>query len=121
MKILTQIPAYLIAFLFIFSSAVFFFKLMDTPPMTGDFAIFSNLMTNSGYMTLVKVFEIITSILLIFPKTRALGYVFAMPIVLNILFTEILIAHQPGIGILMVALAGFGLYINKAKFMAIIN
>lgn len=121
MKIVKQIPAFFIAFMFLFSSAVFFFKLMETPPMTGDLATFSNLMSNSGYMAIVKVFEIITAILLIFPKTRALGYVFAMPIVLNILFTEICIAHQPGIGILMVALAAIGLYLNKEKYMPIID
>ncbi len=121
MKILKLLPAFIIAFLFLFSSAVFFFKFMETPPMTGDFATFSNLMANSGYMGMVKVCEIITAILLIFPKTRALGYVFAMPIVLNILFTEVFIAHQPGIGILLVALAGVGIYLNKDKFDAIIG
>ncbi len=121
MKILSQIPAYLIAFLFLFSSAVHFFHIIEVPPMTGDIATYSNLMINTGYMNIVKVCEIITAILLIMPKTRALGYVFAMPIVLNILFSEIFIAHQPSIGILLTALAGIGLYLNKEKFSGIIG
>jgi hypothetical protein len=89
--------------------------------MEGDIAIFNDLFGKSGYMSTIKVFEIITAVLLIMPKTRALGYVFAMPIVLNILFMEIFIAKQPGIGIVMVLLAGIGLYLNKEKFMGIIN
>lgn len=121
MKILKLIPAFIIAFLFLFSSAVFFFKFIETPPMTGDFATFSNLMANSGYMAMVKICEIIVALLLIFPKTRALGYVIAMPIVLNILFTEIFIAGQPGIGVLLVILAAVGIYLNKDKFANVIG
>lgn len=121
MKILKQIPAFIIAFLFLFSSAVFFFKFMETPPMTGDVATFSNLLDASGYMAMVKICEILTAILLIFPKTRTLGYVIAMPIVLNILFFEIFIASQPGIGVLLTILAAVGIYLNKDKFANLIG
>ncbi len=121
MKILKQIPAFLIAFLFLFSSAVFFFKFMPIPRMEGDTATFMNLFGNTGYMSTIKVLEVITAILLIMPKTRALGYVFAMPIVLNILFMEIFIANQPAIGLALVILAGIGLYLNKEKFISIVS
>jgi putative oxidoreductase len=120
MKIVKLLPAFIIAFLFLFSSAVYFFKFIPTPPMEGDIAIFNKLFGDSGYMAMIKVLEIITAILLILPKTRALGYVFAMPIVLNILFMEIFIAKQPGIGIVLVILAGIGLYLNKEKFESIL-
>lgn len=121
MKILKKIPAFIIAFLFLFSSAVFFFKFIPIPPMKGDIAIFNDLFNESGYMSAIKVLEVITAILLIMPKTRAMGYVCAMPIVLNILFFEVFIQNQPGIGIVMVLLAGIGLYLNREKFMSIVG
>ena len=121
MKIVKLLPAFIIAFLFLFSSAVFFFKFVPIPPMEGNLAIFNKLFEESGYMAIVKVFEIITAILLLIPKTRAFGYILAMPIVLNILIMEITIAKQPGIGILLVILASIGLYLNKEKFANIIS
>ena len=121
MKILKQIPTYLLAFVYIFFGALFFLKLMPAQPVMSANAItYSTLLYTTGFLTLVKVFEIAFGILLIIPKTKALGLLLIAPISVNILLFEIFLAKQPGIGILMVLLNAIAIYQNKEKYNSIL-
>jgi hypothetical protein len=88
--------------------------------MTGDTAVFSDLFMRTGFMALVKVLEVIFTLLLLYKPTRALALLLIAPITINILLFELLIAHQPGIGILMVLLNAIAIYQNRKKYLGII-
>lgn len=115
MKLLPNIPTYLIAFMYLFSSFMFFFPLMEMPAMTGNQAVFMNLFATTGYMAVVKIFEIIGAVLLLVPAKRALGSLILAPIAVNIVLFELIIAHQPGVGIIMLILQSIVLYQERHK------
>jgi putative oxidoreductase len=121
MKIVKQIPAFLLAFLFLFGGLNHFFNFVPNPPMTGEPLAFMELFGKSGYMTVIKICEVLFGLLLLIPKTRALGYILIAPIAVNILIFELHIAHAPGIGIALVALTALGIYFNKEKYMGILS
>jgi putative oxidoreductase len=121
MKILTQIPAYLLGALFVFGGAAYLFHLVPDQPMTGDSETFMKLFAGTGYMTTIKVLELIIGLLLFIPKTRALAFILLAPIAVNILLFELHIAHAPGIGVAVVVLNAIGIYLNRDKYMSIIS
>ncbi len=121
MKIAKQIPAYLLAFVFIVFGAMYFLHLMKIPPMTGDQLTFMTLFGGSGYMTFIKTLEVIFGVLLVFPKTRALGLLLILPIVVNILCFEVFIAHKPEIGVVLLVINFAGIYFNKEKYVGIVG
>lgn len=85
------------------------------PAMTGNQAVFMNLFTTTGYMAIVKIFEIIGAVLLLVPAKRALGSLILAPIAVNIVLFELVVAHQPGVGIIMLILQSIVLYQERHK------
>jgi putative oxidoreductase len=120
MKIAKQIPAYLLAFVFVVFGSNHFLNFMPMPPMSGDPATYMSVMGPTGYMTTIKICEVVFGLLLIFPKTRALGLLLIAPIVVNILLFELHIAKAPGIGVVLVLLVALGIYFNKEKYSSIL-
>ena len=122
MNILKQIPAYLLGALFVLGGVAFLFKLSpEPPPMTGDPETFMKLFGSTGYMTTIKVCELLFGILVLIPKTRALGLLVLAPIVANILLFELYIAKQPGIGVALVVVMALAMYFNKEKYSSILS
>ena len=121
MKKLTNIPAYLLALIYLVFGANYFLHFLTMPPMAGDAGAFAGLLYTTGFLAVVKVLEIVFAVLLIVPATRALAALLIAPISINILLFELLIAHQPGIGILLVILNALLIYINKEKYFSIVR
>lgn len=121
MKIVKQIPALLLALVFIVFGGVYFLKLIPTPPMTGNLLTFMTLFGDSGYMTFVKILEVVFGLLLLIPKTRALGLLLILPIVVNILCFEVFIAKQPGIGVALLLINFIGIFLAKDKYVGIVK
>jgi putative oxidoreductase len=122
MKIVKQIPAILLGAMFIFGGATHLFKFGPTPPpMSGDPATFMTLFGGSGYMTTIKVCELLFGILVLIPKTRALGLILLAPIVVNILLFELHIAKAPGIGVALLAVTAVAIFLNKEKYASILS
>lgn len=121
MHIAKQIPAYLLAFVFVAGGAAYFLKLMPEQPMAGNPAKFMEVFEPTGYMTFIKACELIFGLMLILPKTRALGLVLIAPIAVNILAFEVFLANQPGIGVALVVLSALAIYFNKEKYQSIIS
>jgi putative oxidoreductase len=119
MQIVKQLPAYLLALPFVVFGLAYFFKMMPTPPMEGDPLAYMTVMSK-GYMDFVKVCEVVFGILILVPKTRALGLILIAPISVNILAYELFIAHQPGIGVVLVILNALAIYFNKDKYAGIL-
>ncbi len=121
MNHIKSIPAYLLALVFAGFGIAYFLKLMPTPDMTGDPLTFMQLFGGSGYMTAIKVFEVIGGLLVIAPRTRAMGLCILAPIAVNILLFELCIAHKPGIGVILVIVTVLAIYFSKDKFKGVLG
>ncbi len=116
MNIVKDLPYYLLGLVFLVFGMNGFLNFMPLPTPEGDAATFFGVMSSTGYMTVVKALEVICGILLLMPKTRSLGLVLLMPIVVNILLFELLISKQPGLGVLLFVINAIGLYLNRDKY-----
>jgi len=121
MKIAQQVPVYLLAIVFLVFGLNFFFQFLPMPPMTGDAGTFVGLLYTTKYLTLVKTLEVILSIMLFLKSTRSLALILISPIIVNIFLFEILIAQKPGIGVVLLILAAIAIYLNRQKYMSIVQ
>ena len=121
MNKLTNIPAYLLSLIYLVFGSNYFLHFLAMPPMSGDAGAFAGLLYTTGFLAVVKVLEVVIAVLLIVPATRALAALLIAPISINILLFELLIAHQPGIGVLMILLNGIAIIQNKEKYAGIVR
>jgi len=122
MKLIKNIPVYLLALIYLVFGSNFFLHFIPTPPMVpGNAGNFVGVLFTTNFLLVVKVMEITFALLLVLPKTRALALLLIAPISINILLFELLIAHQPGIGILIVLLNGLAIIQNKEKYLGIVR
>lgn len=119
--ILQQIPAYLLGLVFSVFGLAYFFKLIPSPEMQGDMLTYMNLMEPTGYMKVVKAFEVLGGLLLFVPRTRGIGLCIITPIVINILCFELLIAKMPGIGVILLIVNTIALFLAKDKFKSLFS
>jgi putative oxidoreductase len=120
MKQVKNIPVYLLALIYLVFGSNFFLKFIPMPPMEGNPAAFMAVIYSTGFLAFVKVLEIIFAVLLLVPASRRLALVLIAPISVNILLFELFIAHQPGIGILLVLLNAFAIYQHRKSYMPIV-
>lgn len=73
-------------------------------------------------MPLVGIIEIVAGALFIFPKTRALGAIMILPVIVGILLTNT-ITDTSGfpIALIFVLIEVWALYDNRAKYMPIVR
>jgi len=125
MKIAALIAGVLLGLLFIMSAATVLFKFVPIPEPPGGtpMASFMAAFVPTGYMTLVKVIELLGGILVAIPKTRNLGLLCLGPILVNIFVFHQLVA---GDGVLqpmllgIAALALFLLWVERKAWLALI-
>ncbi|MFC4991894.1 DoxX family protein [Rubritalea tangerina] len=95
------------------------------PPEGSAAAMFFGAIVPTGFLTFVKVLEIVGGILVAIPKTRNIGLLVLGPIVINILAINLyVIGHgaifkPPVIGISV--LAAYLLYAGREKFLGLLN
>ncbi len=106
MKYLPTIAGILLGLLFVASSVPFLLhmKMPPPPPMPEEATTFSAVFMSTGYMTFVKVFELLGGILVAIPRTRNFGLLVLGPIILNILAFTVLVAKGAGMMIPMMAI-----------------
>ncbi len=119
MKYIKHIPAFALAFLFLFGGINYFFPLAPMPTLSGNQKAFFELFGPTGYMAVIKVFEIIGGILILIPSKRALAITILAPISVNILLFEIFMANAPGIGIALIVLNAIVIFQEKEKFKSL--
>jgi uncharacterized membrane protein YphA (DoxX/SURF4 family) len=127
MKIAAAIAGLLLGLLFVFSGVVVLFNLVQGPPPEEGTpaALFMAAFAPTGYLTFVKVLEVIGGILVAIPKTRNLGLLVLGPIIVNILAFHIFVTNGMGldnpmlIGICLLAL--FLLWAERRAFAALVN
>ena len=93
MKYAPTIAGLVLGLLFIMSSVVVLFHLVQMPPPPDGTpaALFMSALVPTGYMTFVKVLELIGGILVAIPRTRNFGLLVLGPILVNILAFHVFI------------------------------
>ena len=127
MKYAPTIAGIVLGLLFVMSSVVvlFHFVKMDPPPDGTPAALFMGAFLPTGYMTFVKVLELIGGILLAIPRTRNFGLLVLGPILVNILAFHIFIMKgttllDPML-IVIVLLALYLLWVGRKAFAGLLN
>lgn len=91
------------------------------PPPEGHASAYLGALYVSGYLTAVKVLEIAGAIAL-FAQRTALGLLLLGPVVINILFYDLFLAHSLNpIAVIAAALAVFLLYTERTRFIPLLN
>ena len=127
MKYAPTIAGVLLGLLFIMSSVVVLFHLvqMPPPPEGTPAAMFFGAFGPTGYMTFVKVLELLGGVLVAIPRTRNFGLLILGPILVNILAFHVFIMKGAGLFdptlIVIVALAAFLLWCGRKSFAGLGN
>ena len=128
MKIATNIAGGLLGFVFAALALMFLLKLAPMPPPPAEGtppAHFMAAFMPTGYMTFVKVFEVIGGILVAIPLTRNWGLLVLGPIIINILAFNFFVGSpqdllNPMI-IVICLLALFLLWAGRKSFIGLLN
>ena len=127
MKHAPTIAGILLGLLFIMSSVVVLFHLvkMPPPPDGTPAAMFMGALGPTGYMTFVKVLELIGGVLVAIPRTRNYGLLILGPILVNILAFHVFIMKGATLMdpmlIVIVALALYLLWAGRKGFAGLMN
>ena len=127
MKHLPTIAGALLGLLFIASGLVVLLKLapMPPPPEGTPAASFMAAFVPTGYLTFVKVLEILGGVLVAIPRTRHFGLLVLGPILVNILAFHVFIMKGAGLSdpmlIVIVLLATYLLWVGRKSFANLTN
>lgn len=127
MKYLPSIAGILLGLLFAMSAVVVLFNLVPTPPIPEGtpMAMFMGAFGPTGYMTFIKVCELLGGILVAIPRTRNFGLLVLGPIIVNILAFHLFVTKGEGLLspmlIVIVALTLYLLWVGRKAFAGLIN
>ncbi|MEM9348090.1 MAG: DoxX family protein [Planctomycetota bacterium] len=97
----------------------------EPPPEGSPAAMFFGAMIPTGYFTFIKVLEVLGGLLVLIPKTRNLGLLLLVPIVVNIIAYHAFIGGPEGFAdpvlLVIVALTAYLLVHERGVFIALIN
>mgnify|MGYP000406065349 FL=1 len=120
-KKLSLIAGALLGLLFVVFGLNFFLHFLPVPaaPEGSPAAAFMGAAYTTGFLTFVKVLEILGGVLVAVPKTRNLGLLVLGPIIVNILAFNYFIAggglFEPPV-VMVTVLAAFLLYVERDAF-----
>ena len=127
MKHLPTIAGILLGLLFVMSSVVVLFHLVQMPPPPDGTpaALFMGAFVPTGYMTFVKVLELLGGVLVAIPRTRNFGLLVLGPILVNILAFHVFIMKGTTLAdpilIIIVLLALYLLFVGRRAFAGLAN
>lgn len=127
-KYLPIIAGIVLGLLFVMSAVMVLFDLvkMPPPPEGTPVARFFGAFGPTGYMTFVKVLELLGGVLVMIPRLRNLGLLVLGPIIVNILAFHIFVAGgfkdllNPML-LVIIALALYLLWIGRKQFSGLLN
>ena len=127
-KYLPIIAGIVLGLLFVMSAVVVLFNLvkMPPPPEGSPAAMFFGAFGPTGYMTFVKVFELLGGVLVMIPRLRNLGLLVLGPIIVNILAFHIFVGGgfkdllNPML-LIIIALALYLLWVGRKNFSGLLN
>lgn len=121
MKTADTFITYLFALIYLTFSLNFFFGFLPMPALEGDAATFMGLLSASGYLTAVKVLELIVALMLIFNFQRPLAFLLILPVSTNVLMYDVFIVGMPALGVLMMALNLYLVFRLREKYAGILQ
>ena len=127
MKHAPTISGILLGLLFIMSAVVVLLRLVEVPqpPAGTPAALFFGAFGPTGYMTFVKVLELLGGVLVAIPRTRNIGLLILGPIIVNILAFHVFITKGEGlmspIIIAIVVLSLYLLWVGRKGFSGLLN
>jgi uncharacterized membrane protein YphA (DoxX/SURF4 family) len=129
MKHLPSIAGIVLGLLFIMSSVTVLFHLIPPDkipkPAAREAELFMGAFGPTGYLTFVKVLELVGGILVAIPCTRNFGLLILGPIVVNILAFHVFITKGDGLMnpmiLLIVALSLYLLWAGRNGFLGLLN
>jgi uncharacterized membrane protein YphA (DoxX/SURF4 family) len=101
MKYLPNIAGVLLGLMFILASTMVLFHYgpqPEPPPAGSPPGLFMAALAPTGYLTFIKIVELIGGILVMIPKLRNIGLLFLGPIIVNILAFHIFLLKGAGLG-----------------------
>jgi putative oxidoreductase len=117
----------ILGLLFIMSGMIVLLNMAPTPklPEGSPAALFMGAFGPTGYMTFIKVMEVIGGVLVAIPRTRNLGLLVLGPIIVNILAFHVFITNGAGLLepmlLLIVALALYLLWVERKAFGGLVH
>lgn len=96
----------------------------EPPPEGTAVAHFFTAFASTGYLTFVKVLEVLGGLLVAIPKTRGLGLLVLGPIIVNILAFHALVARDGVFAPMVVAVSVLALYllwVERASFLGLLR
>jgi putative oxidoreductase len=127
MKYLPTIAGIVLGLPFVAFGVMFLLHLIPDQPMPAGtpVAAFMAAFGPTGYMTFVKVFELIGGVLVAIPRTRNSGLLVLGPIIVNIIAFHIFImkGEAPGKPVVAVValLAAYLLWVGRKAFAGLLN
>ena len=106
---------------FLITGVNHFYTFMATPEPPSETAKqFITAMATTEYMTVVKVLEVVGGVLLIVGRFVPLGTMLLLPVAVNIALYELVFAHKPGPGVVLVVLLTVVIAGNWAAFRGLL-
>ncbi|MCB9898529.1 MAG: VOC family protein [Planctomycetes bacterium] len=127
-KLVPTVAGALLGLIFVFAGLVVLLDLapeQPAPPEGSPPALFMGAFAPTGYLTFVKLLEVLGGLLVAVPRTRNLGLLVLGPIVVNILAFHVFIMGGEGLLepmlLAVVALAAFLLWVERRAFAALVT
>ncbi len=123
MKIASLVARVLLAAIFIIFSLNFWLHFVPLPPTPdGPGKAFFGVLVASGYLTAVKILELVGGLLVLSGRFTALGLLVLGPIILNILFFDYFLAKAFNpVSAFAALLAVFLVWANRKRFAALVK
>ncbi len=128
MKLAANLAAGLLGLLFVAFSLLLLLRLVPMPPPPDDDSATAHFMAAfgpTGYLTFVKILELVGGILVAIPRTRNFGLLVLGPIIVNILAFHVFVGGGAGlldpILIVIVALTTFVLWTERRAFLGLLR
>lgn len=126
MKYLPIVAGILLGLLFIMSASVVLFGKAPTPeiPAGNPVAAFMAAFGPTGYMTFIKILELLGGLLVAIPRTRNIGLLILGPIIVNILAFHTFVAKDGILNPMLLgicALALFLLWSERKSWLALVS
>lgn len=129
MKYVAIIAGILLGLMFLMASGLYFLDVfgihhmeVPPPPEGSPAALFMGAFAPTGYLTFVKVLELLGAIMIAIPRTRRAGLLVLGPIIINILAFHAFVTKGEGLAnpmlILIVVLTLLLVWIERRSFAA---
>ena len=122
------IAGILLGLLFVMSAVMVLFNLVKAPPPPegSPTAMFFGAFGPTGYLTFVKIFELVGGVIVMIPRLRNFGLLLLGPVIVNILAFNIFLGGgfkallNPMI-LIMLVLALYLLWVGRKGFASLLN